>query len=83
MPTVDFEVVATDCQLAGEILDVGIEAYTAARDSATAYNYICVGNASLSPSPSQIFLSFYIVGLIPTLIGWAILYRQGRLLKSF
>ena len=80
MPT-NFEVAATNCELAREILDVGIEAYKAVRDSATAYSYTCVEN--VEPSASQILLTLYVLGLIPTLIGWTVLYCRRAPVDAF
>ncbi|MDE2634793.1 MAG: hypothetical protein OXI30_00390 [Chloroflexota bacterium] len=79
----EFEVAATSCELAREILDVGIEAYKAVHNSATAYNYMCVENVSLAPPASQIFLTVYLVGLIPSIIGWSVLYRRGAPAGAF
>ncbi len=80
---INFEVAATNCKLAREILDVGIEAYKSGRDPATAYSYTCVENVELTPSATQIFLTLYVLGLIPTLIGWAVLYRRRAPVDAF
>ncbi len=73
----DFEVSATNCELAREILNVGMDAWTAARDWARSYSYDCVEYVIQTPSASQIFLTLYLAGLIPAIIGWAVLYRRG------
>jgi len=79
----EFEVASTNCELAQKILDVGIEAYQTAWDLLTTYSYTCVESVSLRPSASQIFLTLYVVGLIPTIIGWAVLYRRGAPTDAF
>ena len=83
MPTTHFEIAATNCEVVGQILDAGIASYVAGLDQARDFVFTCSETIELSPSASQIFLRFYILFLIPTLIGWAILYRRGAKASEF
>ena len=76
MPT-NFEVVATNCELAQEILDAGIEAYVANLANTPDYQYICIEKMEPAFSAWQIFLAIYMVLLIPTFISWVVLHRKG------
>lgn len=76
MPS-NFDVVATNCELAQEILDAGIEAYVANLASAPDYQYNCIEKMEQALAAWQIFLAIYVVLLIPTFISWVVLHRKS------
>ena len=76
MPT-NFEVVATNCELAQEILDAGIEVFAANLADESDFVYSCIENAETSLTAWQIFLAIYTVLLIPAFISWVVLHRKG------
>lgn len=82
MPT-KFEVVATNCKLAQEILDAGIEAFVANFANTPDYEYICIEKMEPVFSAWQIFLAIYIVLLIPTFISWVVLHRKSAPADQF
>jgi hypothetical protein len=76
VPT-SFEVVATNCELAQQILDAGNEVFKANLANDSELVYTCIEKASRSLTAWQVFLAIYIVLLIPTFVGWVVLYRKG------
>lgn len=76
MPT-NIEVVATNCELAQEILDAGIEEFAANLANESEFAYTCIENIEPSLSAWQIFMAIYVMLLIPTFISWIVLRRKG------
>jgi len=79
----DFEVVANDCKIASQVLDAGIASHLADRVIKPEFQYICSETVEPSLTAWQIFVALYIVVVIPTLIGWAILYRRRTPAENF
>ena len=74
---INFEVAATNCELAREILDAGIQDYVGNLANESEYLYTCIENIKPSLSAWQIFLAIYIALLIPAFICWVVLHRKG------
>lgn len=80
---VEFEVVANNCELASQILDTGIASHLADHVSKPEFRYICSETVEPSLTAWQIFIALYLVVVIPTLIGWAVLYRRRAPAEKF
>ena len=81
---IGFEVTANNCEIASQVLDAGIKAYSTVRDLDSEFAYTCLEKGS-SISAWELALYVYAVALLCTLVGWIYFYHRGatadRLLK--
>lgn len=80
---VEFQVVTNNCEIVSQVLDAGIPSYLADRAVKPEFQYSCIETMEPALTAWQIFLTIYVVALMPAIVGWAVLYFKGKQADKF